>query len=140
MLQSELKTRLNPDLIPLATPLRHQKLTKNSKKSTFPMCHQNSKMDPKKAKYDPKRTFLGPEGPRWGSRRCPPAPGPRQKQSWGQFRLLGSELKTRLNQDLTPPGGPLGAAKCYKNMKNDFSSVPPKLQKITPKKCDLIQR
>ena len=52
---------------PLGTPKYDQKL----KKSTFSMCHQNTKMDPKKVKSELEMTFFVP---RVAAMRCQTAP------------------------------------------------------------------
>ena len=106
LLHSELKTSLNPDLSPPGIPLRHQNMIQKLQKSTFSVCHQNIKLDPKKVKCDPAAVFLCPGRPPLGARPSLPASGARRTQSWEGFHLLQCELKTRLNSDRTPPGTP----------------------------------
>ena len=44
------------------TILGAPKYDQKGKKSTFPMCHENTKINPKKVKSDPETTFCAPSG------------------------------------------------------------------------------
>ena len=94
------------------------KCGQNVKKSTFPMCQENTKIDSKKARSDPEATFFCALG---GHNEVPDCARQRPAQDKclnGQDLIRSKRSSKRAETPIWRSwSGPLGAAKCCQKLK-----------------------